>query len=97
MRVAGADQKIEASPDAWTKQTVTLRGAPDAIATSGAWSADDTYKLSIVRYQTPFTANYTLRFAADQLTLDIEPNVGPPADRKTQLIGKPATSTSAQP
>ena len=58
MRVAGADQKIEASPDAWTKQTVTLRGAPDAIATSGAWSADDTYKLSIVRYQTPFTAQY---------------------------------------
>jgi CubicO group peptidase (beta-lactamase class C family) len=97
MRVAGADQKIDASPDTWTKQTVTLRGAPDPIATSGAWSADDTYKLSIVRYQTPFTATYTLRFAADQLTLDIEPNVGPPADRKTQLIGKPATSTSAQP
>jgi CubicO group peptidase (beta-lactamase class C family) len=97
MRVAGADQKIEASPDAWTKQTVTLRGAPDAIATSGAWSADDTYKLSLVRYQTPFAAQYTLRFAADQLTLDLEPNVGPPAERKTQLIGKPATSTSAQP
>jgi hypothetical protein len=97
MRVAGADQKIEAAPDAWKKQTVTLRGAPDPIATSGAWSADDTYKLSIVRYQTPFATQYTLRFAADQLTLDIEPNVGPPADRKTQLIGKPATSTSAQP
>lgn len=99
MRVAGADQKIEASPDAWTKQTVPLRGAPDPIATSGAWSADDTYKLSIVRYQTPFTAQYTLRFAADQLTLDIEPNVGPPnpSDRKIQLIGKPAASTSAQP
>jgi CubicO group peptidase (beta-lactamase class C family) len=97
MRVAGADQKIDASPDTWTKQSVTLRGAPDAIATSGAWSADDTYTLSIVRYQTPFTATYTLRFAADQLTLDLEPNVGPPADRKIQLIGKPATSTSAQP
>jgi CubicO group peptidase (beta-lactamase class C family) len=94
MRIAGTDQKIEASPDAWTKQTVTLRGAPDPIATSGAWSADDTYKLSIVRYQTPFTADYTLRFAADQLTLDVEPNVGP---AKSQLIGKPATSTSAQP
>jgi CubicO group peptidase (beta-lactamase class C family) len=97
MRVAGADQKIDASPDAWTKQTITLRGVPDPIATSGAWSADDTYKLSIVRYQTPFTTNYTLRFAADQLTLDIEPNVGPATERKTQLIGKPATSTSAQP
>jgi CubicO group peptidase (beta-lactamase class C family) len=97
MRVAGADQKIAASPDTWTKQTVTLRGAPDPIATSGAWSADDTYKLSIVRYQTPFTAQYTLRFAADQLTLDVEPNVGPATERKTQLIGKPATSTSAQP
>jgi hypothetical protein len=68
-----------------------------AIATSGAWSADDTYKLSIVRYQTPFTTQYTLRFAADQLTLDLEPNVGPPAERRIQLIGKPATSTSAQP
>lgn len=81
MRVAGADQKIEAAPEAWTKQTVPLRGAAD------------TYTLSIVRYQTPFTAQYTLRFAADQLTLDIEPNVGPPnpADRKIQLIGKPAS------
>ena len=97
MRVAGADQKIDASPDTWTKQSVTLRNAPDAIATSGAWSADDTYKLSVVRYQTPFATTYTLRFAADQLTLDIEPNVGAPADRKTQLIGKRTPVTSSQP
>jgi CubicO group peptidase (beta-lactamase class C family) len=95
MRVAGADQHITASP-AWNKQMVPLRGTPDAIAASGAWTADDTYTLKVVRYRTPFAMTYRLRFAGDQLTVDCEPNVGPAEERVTQLVGK-AGSAGSQP
>lgn len=97
LRLAGSDQRIEAAPNAWKKQTVTLRGAPDAIAASGAWTADDTYTLKVVRYQTPFATTYRLRFAADQLTVDVEPNVGPVADRSVQLTGKREGSAGSHP
>jgi CubicO group peptidase (beta-lactamase class C family) len=97
LRVAGVDQRIEAAPDAWKKQTVTLRGVPDAIAASGAWTADETYTLKVVRYQTPFATTYKLRFAGDQLTVDTEQNVGNAADRVAQLVGKKTAATSAQP
>lgn len=96
MRVAGADQHVTATPDAWSKLTVPLRGTPDAIATSGAWTADDTYTLKVVRYRTPFATTYRLRFAGDQLTVDCEPNVGPADERVTQIVGK-AGSAGSQP
>ncbi len=82
MRVAGADRSSRRRRMRGRSRPSALRGAPDAIATSGAWSADDTYKLSIVRYQTPFTAQYTLRFAADQLTSTSNPtSAHPPTAR----------------
>jgi CubicO group peptidase (beta-lactamase class C family) len=96
MRVAGADQHITASPEAWNKQMVPLRGTPDAIAASGAWTSDDTYTLKVVRYRTPFAMTYRMRFAGDQLTVDCEPNVGPAEERVTQLVGK-AGSAGSQP
>jgi CubicO group peptidase (beta-lactamase class C family) len=97
LRVAGADQRIKATPGAWTRQTVTLRGAPDAIATSGAWTSDDTYTLKVVRYRTPFATTYRLRFAGDQLTVDTEQNVGAADDRVAKLTGKAAATPGSQP
>ena len=65
----------------------------DPIAASGAWTADDTYTMTIVRYRTPFTTIYKLRFAGDQLFVSAEPNV--PANAKVvEIVGRLATSSA---
>jgi hypothetical protein len=64
-----------------------VRGSSDPIASSGGWTAGETYTLKIVRYDTPFTTSYHLRFAGDQLVVDSEQNVGPADARVSHLVG----------
>jgi CubicO group peptidase (beta-lactamase class C family) len=93
MRVAGADQRVAAGHGAWQKGTVERTAvSPDAIAASGAWTADDTYTLKVVRYRTPFATTFQLRFAGDQLFVRAEQNVGPADGRVTEIVGKIADS-----
>jgi CubicO group peptidase (beta-lactamase class C family) len=86
--IRSADQRLAAGPSAWTKGTFNVSGAPAPVASSGAWTAEDTYTLDIVRYRTPFATTYKLRFAGDQLFVNIEQNVGPADARVTELVGK---------
>jgi CubicO group peptidase (beta-lactamase class C family) len=93
MRIAGADQRIAASHNAWQKGTLMVSGAPNAIAASGAWTSPDTYTLTVVRYRTPFATTYQLRFAGDQLFVTAEQNV--PANAKpVEIVGRLATSAA---
>jgi hypothetical protein len=92
IRNGGADQRIAAGHNAWTKGSFTMSGTPNAIAASGAWTSDDTYTMDVVRYRTPFATTYKLRFAGDQLFLNIEQNVGPADARVSELVGKLVTS-----
>ncbi|MET0214878.1 MAG: serine hydrolase [Vicinamibacterales bacterium] len=94
IRSGGVDQRLTAGHDAWTKDTFSVSGAPAPVASSGAWTAEDTYTLDVVRYRTPFATNYQLRFASDQLFVKIEQNVGPADARVTELVGKLATATA---
>ena len=96
IRSGGVDQRLAAGHNAWTKGTFSVSGAPAPVASSGAWTAEDTYTLDVVRYRTPFATNYQLRFAGDQLFVKIEQNVGPADARVTELVGKLAT-TAAKP
>ncbi len=97
MRIGGVDQRIAIGRGSWRKGTLRLaaEGAPDAIAASGAWTADDTFTLTVVRYRTPFATTYQLRFAGDQLFLKAEQNVGAADARITELVGRVA-GTSAR-
>jgi hypothetical protein len=88
VRTAGSDQQVVAAPGAWRKGTILVKGTPDPIAASGAWTSDDTYTLQVVRYQTPFATTYRLRFAGDQLVVDSEQNVGAPDARMAHVEGK---------
>ena len=88
LHMDGMDQRIEAAPGRWQKGTLRFRGADDVVATSGAWTADDTYTLKVVRYRTPFVITYRLRFSGDQLHLTVEQNVGPPDTLLRELIGQ---------
>ena len=92
IRSGGADQRIAAGHNAWTKGSFVMSGTPNAIAASGAWTSEDTYTMEVVRYRTPFATTYKLRFAGDQLFLNIEQNVGPSDARVSDLVGKLVTS-----
>ncbi len=96
VRIGGVDQRIEIGRGSWRKGTLRLAadGATDPIAASGAWTADDTYTLSVVRYRTPFATTYQLRFAGDQLFLKAEQNVGAADARITELVGRVAGTSS---
>ena len=94
IRSGGVDQRLTAGYDAWTKGTFSVSGASAPVASSGAWTAEDTYTLDVVRYRTPFATNYQLRFAGDQLFVKIEQNVGPADARVTELVGKLATAAA---
>ena len=50
-----------------------------AVVTSLVPSAAqaDTFTLDVVRYQTPFTAKYRMKFSGDELKLETIPNLGP--------------------
>jgi hypothetical protein len=90
LRIAGSDQSFTAAPGIWTHIT------GDGVAASGAWTAADTYTLKVVRYRTPFATTYRLRFNKDDaVTLDVERNVGPPAERLTTITGSAAPPNTA--
>jgi CubicO group peptidase (beta-lactamase class C family) len=76
-RIAGEEHRVTAAPGEWRTTTMPAPdGKPEPVATSGAWTAPDTYTLTIARYRTPFVMTFTLRFAGAQLTIESEANVG---------------------
>jgi hypothetical protein len=50
--------------------------APQPVAASGAWTADDTYTIRLCFRETPFISTLALRFAGDRLELQRAENVG---------------------
>jgi hypothetical protein len=97
MRIGGVDQRVVAGYRAWRKATLARAGSTEPIAASGAWSADDTYTLAIVRYQTPFVTTYRLRFAGDRLLVRSEQKVGAADTRIRQFEGSLAAAPKDSP
>jgi CubicO group peptidase (beta-lactamase class C family) len=97
IRIAGTDQRLAAGHQAWRKGTLKTAAATEAIAASGAWSADDTYTLNLIRYRTPFATTYRLQFAGDRLIVNSEQNVGPADTRTAQFEGKVVSSSTRPP
>lgn len=89
IRIAGADQRIECGRGAWAKGTITLDpGETFPEAASGAWTSDDTYSVTLYRYQTPFRTTYDFRFAGDELILEALENVSlAAAPSRIRLVG----------
>ncbi len=61
-------------------------------AASGAWTAEDTYALKIVLYETPYYSTLTFKFEGERLVLDSEHNVWFGQPKQTQLSGQAAKS-----
>jgi hypothetical protein len=91
LHMDGIDQAITSVPGAWRKGTLRFKGVDDVVASSGGWTASDTYTLRVVRYRTPFVTTYTMQFAGDDLHLTVDQNVGPPGTLTRELLGHTGT------
>jgi hypothetical protein len=89
LRIAGSDQRIVCGQGSWVKGAITVgSGERFAVAASGAWSSDDTYSVTVYRYQTPVSTAYDLRFAGDDVILEYLDNVNLNATpSRTRLVG----------
>ena len=96
-RAADSEHRIAAGCGIWiTGETQLIGrgphgeagGAPQLIATSGAWRTEDTYVIKSYLYLTPFCYTLTCRFADDSITLDREVNVAFGPTQSPQIVGR---------
>ena len=89
LKVAGKDFSIPAD-GSWHKVRAAFGPLDEQTASACAtWTADDTLTARIAFVETPFVATAKLRFAADEVKLDAESNVGFGATRMPTVTGKP--------
>jgi CubicO group peptidase (beta-lactamase class C family) len=100
-RLAGRDQRIVCGHGTWVKGLLTTQDNPPGwgdlapIATSGAWTADDTYTAKIIRYRTPFTLLLRLKFSGDKVAVDLEQDLSLGENPPVHLVGE--VSSPAEP
>ncbi|MBI2515529.1 MAG: serine hydrolase [Opitutae bacterium] len=98
-KLAGIGQRIVCGQGSWRKgvwpapHTPPGLGDPAPIAASGAWTADDTYTVKIVRYQTPFTLQLRLRFAGNQVAVDLDQELNFGERHPVHLVGEASAPT----
>jgi len=65
----------------WHESSTLLYGEPSKIASSGVWSADDTFLVTLRFYETPFVSILPCHFENGNLSIDATTNVsfGPTA------------------
>ncbi len=70
LRLADGEQVIRAGCGEWIKGVMSAGGpAPRPVAASGAWTAADTFELTLRYYETPFHDTYAFQFNGDSLLL----------------------------
>ena len=101
VRTTTGERRMTVSADTWSKNRGLFTNGLDRIlavpanplgATSGAWTAPDTFTVKIVLYETPFYSTLNFKFDGDRLLIDAEHNVSFGPTRLPQLIGQIRTS-----
>jgi len=76
---------------AWVKgKTAMFNRSPWVVVTSGVWTHKDTFTITTRAYETPFYYTLTLKFVGEQVTVDVDANVGFGPEKVPQLVGKAA-------
>ncbi len=88
VKIGSLDQRVSARAGGWQHGEFASGADAVPIATSGAWTAPNTFTLEIVRTHTPFTTRYVLKFTDDQVSMTVEPNVGPRPAGAAAIIGR---------
>jgi hypothetical protein len=70
------------------KGTMTLpRLGESAVATSGAWTVEDSYRVEIYNYESPHAITYDFTFDRDKVIIDSKSNVNFGSLMRSQVIG----------
>ena len=89
VKVNGNDRKLLCTPKQWQPgRTAWGRQAEQPVASSGAWTADDTFTAKICFRHTPFIATVKLKFTGDEVRCESEMNVGFGPTKEAPLVGK---------
>jgi len=89
IQAGGSKSEFAAGYREWQKGRVTFGTYTNApIATTWAWSAEDTLVIKQCFTETPYYATYKLRLDGDQLFYDVQRNAGFGPTRQPQLVGR---------
>lgn len=97
VRTTGGEIRTPIGIGSWSKSTSAFANGLDKflsvpeqplVAASGAWSANDTFNVKLVLYQTPFYTALTFKFDGDRLLFDTEYNVAFGPRNPPQLVGQ---------
>jgi len=89
VRSGGRERRLACGGGEWRREgTLPVGGVEQPVATSGAWTADDTYTVKACLYDTPFCATVGLRFAGDELYFSQELNVAFGPTKRPHLVGR---------
>jgi CubicO group peptidase (beta-lactamase class C family) len=94
LRMGDEDRRFPVGSGTWERNgSFTIGGrlfpeSEEPVATSGAWTDDDTYVVKACLYKTPFCATLRLEFAGDILLFDQEMNVAFGETKRPQLVGR---------
>jgi len=101
IRTGGGETRLPFGINSWVKSRGTFTNGLDRflsvpanpmVAASGTWSAENTFTLKIVLYETPFYSTVNFKFDGDNLVIDSEQNVAFGPTKMTQLVGKARTT-----
>lgn len=89
-RVDGKERRIACGNGTWLKGRAAwgMATTEQPIATSGAWTADDTYTAKLCLTETPFVLTIRLKITGNELRYEAESNVGFGATKEPALTGK---------
>lgn len=97
VRTETGETRLPFGINSWVKSSGTFTNGLDhflsvptnpLVATSAAWSADNTLTMKIVLYETPFYSTVNFKFEGDNLVIDSEQNVAFGQTKMAQLVGK---------
>jgi CubicO group peptidase (beta-lactamase class C family) len=89
-RVAGVEQAFAMPHGRWatTRLPERLPALEQMVATSGAWTRDDTFAGTIAYVETPFKTNVRLTFGGDIVIYEREAHVAFGETRRPALVGR---------
>lgn len=87
-RVGGRESRLPAGSGEWLPGTIAPGGVEQPVATSGAWTSDDTFVARTCQIRTAFCTTFKLQFGGDLVIFDQEQNVGFGPTKRPQLVGR---------
>jgi hypothetical protein len=101
VRTASGETRTSIGNASWSKSRASFTNGLDRflsvpenplVAASGTWSAENTFTVKVVLYETPFYSTVNFTFDGDRMLIDSEHNVAFGPTKVAQLVGKPAAS-----